>query len=128
MLEAGTILLGVIIGIVSGAAVLSLLMVLAFHLFARQALADGQFVLLIPYLTVPLGGFVGGMAGGFVAYLWLGSPSVAGWAWWTGGVCVFVLTVLFTWCRLPGRSEAPWLWLTRSAGRWCVTLRRRSVG
>src|SRR6266852_192053 len=99
-----------IAGIVVGAAILSLLTVLFFLVFFREALNDGQFAMVF-MLTVPVGGMLGAGASAALIWWWLGGPLLPWWAWLAEGTLLLLLAFLFTWGGWPGRWEPPWFWL-----------------
>ena len=79
-----TILLIAAAGAALGATVLSLFVVLYYALLARDAFADGQFMLVF-VLTIPFGGMIGAVAAEATAFVQASRAVTAGWICLVGG-------------------------------------------
>jgi hypothetical protein len=93
------------VGAVLGAIALSLLTLLFYVIFARDALKDGQFALVF-MATIPFGAMLGAVAGATLSLLALAKTESAGWVCLVGGGIVAGLAALFTrfWAISEGRG------------------------
>jgi len=82
------------VGGILGALMLSLLTLLFWVLFGRDALKDGQFVMVF-LATVPCGAMLGGVAGATRALVRRGVPGSAGWVCLIGGALIASLVFFF---------------------------------
>jgi hypothetical protein len=82
-------------GAVLGAIALSLLTVLFYVIFARDALKDGQFAMVF-LATVPCGAMLGAVAAATLSLLALAKTESAGWVCLVGGGLVAGLALFFT--------------------------------
>ena len=86
---------------------LSLLTVLFYAIFARDALKDGQFSMVF-MATVPFGAMLGTIAGATLALLALGKTESAGCVCLVSGALVAGLALLFTLLWVMSTTDPTW--------------------
>lgn len=103
----GRVLVVACAGAIPGAVALSLLTVLFYYLFARDALKDGQFATVF-MATIPFGAMVGGVAGAATALLAIGKSDSAGWVCLVSGRLIAGLAILVTYLFVMSTTNPEW--------------------